>query len=77
MLRRLNLRLVLLLLLLAGLAAGEIAREFRPSLLRPGTYLYAYVANAGDGTISVIDLKAMQLAGSIKTHLGPETLAFY
>ncbi len=38
---------------------------------------HAFVTNHDEGTISVIDLRAMQLAGSIKTHLGPETLAFY
>lgn len=38
---------------------------------------HAFVTNHDEGTISVIDLKAMQLAGSIKTHLGPETMAFY
>jgi YVTN family beta-propeller protein len=38
---------------------------------------HAFVTNHDDGTIAVIDLQAMQLAGSIKTHLGPETLAFY
>ncbi len=37
----------------------------------------AFVTNHDSGTISVIDLKAMQLAGSIKTHLGAETMAFY
>jgi serine/threonine-protein kinase len=38
---------------------------------------HAFVTNHDSGTISVIDLKAMQLAGSIKTHLGAETMAFY
>jgi DNA-binding beta-propeller fold protein YncE len=38
---------------------------------------HAFVTNHDDGTIAVIDLKAMQIAGSIKTHLGPETMAFY
>lgn len=38
---------------------------------------HAFVTNHDEGTISVIDLSAMKLAGSIKTHLGPETMAFY
>lgn len=38
---------------------------------------HALVTNHDAGTISVIDLKAMQLAGSIKTHMGAETMAFY
>lgn len=38
---------------------------------------HAFVTNHDAGTISIIDLKAMQLAGAIKTHLGPETMAFY
>ena len=37
----------------------------------------ALVTNHDAGTISVIDLKAMQLAGTIKTHMGAETMAFY
>jgi YVTN family beta-propeller protein len=37
----------------------------------------AFVTNHDEGTISVIDLAAMQLAGSIKTHIGPEAMAFY
>lgn len=38
---------------------------------------HAFVTNHDEGTISIIDLKAMKLAGSIKTHMGPETMAFY
>lgn len=38
---------------------------------------HAFVTNHDEGTISAIDLSSMQLAGSIKTHLGPETMAFY
>jgi YVTN family beta-propeller protein len=38
---------------------------------------HAFVTNHDEGTISVIDLVAMQLVGSIKTHIGPETMAFY
>jgi YVTN family beta-propeller protein len=38
---------------------------------------HTLITNHDSGNISVIDLKAMQLAGSIKTHLGAETMAFY
>lgn len=38
---------------------------------------HAFVTNHDDGTISAIDLTAMTLAGAIKTHPGPETMAFY
>ena len=38
---------------------------------------HALVTNHDEGTISVIDLAAMKLAGSFKTHIGPETMAFY
>jgi DNA-binding beta-propeller fold protein YncE len=38
---------------------------------------HAFVTNHDEGTISAIDLGAMKLSGSIKTHLGPETMAFY
>jgi DNA-binding beta-propeller fold protein YncE len=38
---------------------------------------HAFVTNHDAGTISVIDLKAMQLIGSIKTHMGAEAMAFY
>jgi YVTN family beta-propeller protein len=38
---------------------------------------HAFVTNHDAGTISIIDLPAMQLAGAIKTHMGPETMAFY
>ena len=38
---------------------------------------HAFVTNHDAGTISVIDLKEMKLAGAIKTHMGAETMAFY
>ena len=65
MIRRLNPRLIFLAVLLVALAAGEIAREHRPSLLRPGAHLYAYIANAGDGTVSVIDLAKLSTVATI------------
>src|SRR5882757_8106379 len=64
MLRRLNYRLLFVALLIAASATVEIAREYRPSFLRPDLRLYAYVGNSGDGTVSVIDLIRM---GNIAT----------
>ncbi len=37
----------------------------------------AFVTNHDSGTISVIDLKSMKIAGAFKTHMGAETMAFY
>jgi YVTN family beta-propeller protein len=71
--RRLNYRLVFLSLLLAGVAALLIGREHRPSFLRPGLHLNAYVANAGDGTVSVVDLARLSTVATIST--GPGTSA--
>ena len=48
---RLNYRLAFLLLLLLGLGIREVALELRPSFLRPGLHLFAYVGNTGDGTL--------------------------
>ena len=56
MLRRLNYRLLISLLLIVASATVQIVRERRPSFLRPGLRLYAFVGNAGDGTVSVVDL---------------------
>src|SRR5271154_584483 len=53
---RLNWRLVFLLLILAGFATREVALELRPSFLRPGLHLFAYVGNTADGTLTAIDL---------------------
>jgi hypothetical protein len=53
---RFNFRLVFLLLLLGAFAIREVALELRPSWLRPGLHLFAYVGNTADGTVSAIDL---------------------
>ena len=74
MLRRLNYRLLIVALLILGLAAIEIAREYRPSFLRPGLRLYAYVGNAGDGTVSVIDLIRVGKIATIAVGPAPSGL---
>ncbi len=51
-----NWRILFLLLLLAGLGVREVALELRPSFLRPGLHLFAYVDNTADGTVTAVDL---------------------
>src|SRR5271157_5525253 len=68
---RLNRRLLFLLVLLLGLAVREVAVELRPSFLRPGLHLMAYVGNTGDGTLSVIDLIQLSTVATIPVGAGP------
>ena len=72
--RGLNFRLIFLLLLLAGLAIREVAVELRPSFLRPGLHMLAYVGNTGDGTVTAIDLIALSRAATIATGPSPSGL---
>lgn len=67
---RSHLRLAVTLLLLAAAATCEVMRERRPTMLRPGVHLYAYVANRGDGTVTVVDL--VKLAPVAAISVGPE-----
>lgn len=71
MTRRVNFRLLLLLALLTYGAIREVVKEQRPSLLRPGLRMYAYVANAGDGTVTVADLITLRARGSIAVGEAP------
>jgi YVTN family beta-propeller protein len=57
--RSLNFRLIFIAVALIALVTREIALEQRPSFLRPGLKLCAYVANVGDGTVSVVDLVSL------------------
>jgi YVTN family beta-propeller protein len=68
------LRLVVLITILAAVAAWEIKREYRPSVLNPGVHLYAYIANAGDGTVSVVDLAALKTIATIPVGPAPTGL---
>ncbi len=68
---RVNYRLVILLILLVGLAAREVALELRPSFLRPGLHLFAYVGNTGDGTVTAVDLVKLSPAATIAVGVGP------
>src|SRR5580698_3418269 len=72
--RRLNFRLLFLLLLLAALAIREVALELRPSFLRPGLHMFAYVGNFGDGTVSAVDLVALSRSATIATGPSPSGL---
>src|SRR5271167_2993465 len=67
--RKLNYRLMFVALLIVISATVEIAREYRPSFLRPGLRLYAFVGYWGDGTISVIDL--IRVAKIATISVGP------
>jgi len=69
-----NFRLILIALVLIGLAAREIALEQRPSFLRPGLKLCAYVANIGDGTVSVVDLVRLAVRATIPVGGAPAGL---
>lgn len=71
MYRRLNIRLIFLLVLLLLAAARQIGTEHRPSLLRPGLRLYAYVTNAGEGSVSVVDLVALQTRATVAVGPSP------
>src|SRR5207244_11149490 len=67
--RRFNFRLAFSALLLLAGVAQQLAKEHRPSMLRPGLRLCAYVANAGDGTVTVVDL--VRLAATSTIAVGP------
>src|SRR4029077_16464110 len=60
--------------LIVSSATVEIARERRPSFLRPGLRLYAFVANAGDGTVSVVDLIRVSKIATIAVGPSPSGL---
>lgn len=64
-----NVRLLLALALVFALAAWVLSREQRPSLLRPDLRLHAYVANTGNGTLSVVDVPSLSVVNTIE--VGP------
>jgi YVTN family beta-propeller protein len=72
--RALNYRLIIIALVLIALTAREIALEQRPSFLRPGLKLCAYVANAGDGTVSVVDLVTLGVRATVPVGVTPAGL---
>jgi len=68
------LRVLVLVSVLAGIAAWQIKREYRPPMLKAGVRLYAYIANAGDGTVSVVDLVALKDIATIPVGPNPAGL---
>src|ERR1700690_1320101 len=72
--RPLNSPLLFIALLVLISAAVEIAREYRPSFLRPDLRLYAYVGNAGDGTVSDVDLIRLGKIATIPVGPSPSGL---
>src|SRR5580693_5341494 len=74
MMRRLNYRLLIPAILIVASATVEIARERRPSFLRPDLRLYAFVGNAGDGTVSVVDLIRVSKIATIAVGPTPSGL---
>ena len=71
---RSHLRLAITLVLLAAAGTCEVMRERRPTMLRPGVHLYAYVANGGDGTVSVVDLVSLAPVETIAVGPGPASV---
>jgi len=63
-------RFIFLLIVLAGLAFREVAMELRPSFLRPGLHLFAYVGNTAEGTLTVVDLVKLSAVTTIPVGLG-------
>ena len=72
--QRVNYRLVFLLVILVVLAIREVAVELRPSFLRPGLHLLAYVGNTADGTVSVLDLVKLSPVATVSVGPGPSGL---
>src|SRR5580704_8502907 len=72
--RHLNSRLIFLLLILGALATREVAVELRPSFLRPGLHLMAYVGNTADGTLTVTDLVRLSPVATVLVGQGPSGL---
>src|SRR6266478_2408006 len=68
---RLNYRLIFVLVVLAVSATREVALELRPSFLRPGLHLMAYVGNTADGTLTVTDLVKLSPVATLSVGQGP------
>jgi YVTN family beta-propeller protein len=58
-------RMLVVIVALAGIAAWQVRREYRPPVLKAGARLYAYIANSGDGSVSVLDLVALKAIATI------------
>lgn len=71
---RSHLRLFAALVLLIAAGTCEVVRERRPTVLRPGAHLYAYVADGGDGTVTVVDLVKLVPAATIPVGASPQSI---
>src|SRR5271155_3794275 len=65
-----NFRVIFLVVVLLSAAVAEGLREHRPSFLRPGLKLYAYVITSG-GSLVAVDLVKLSVAGRIT--VGPQS----
>src|SRR5271169_3728013 len=68
-----NFRVIFLVVVLLAAGIAELLREHRPSFLRPGLKLYAYVATAG-GSLTVVDLVKLGAVGRIDVGPHPSGL---
>src|SRR5207302_9569872 len=68
------LRVVVLAAVLTVIAGWQINREYRPPVLKAGVRLYAYVANSGDGSVSVVDLVALKAIATVPVGPDPSGL---
>ena len=75
MTRRFNLRLAFAVLVVLAGAAVQLAKEHRPSVLRPGLRMCAYVASAADGTVTVVDLVHLAATATIPVGRRPWNMA--
>lgn len=64
-----NFRVFFLLIVLLVAGVVELLREHRPSFLRPGLQLHAYVTTA-DGSVTVIDLVKLSAVGRVVVGSG-------
>jgi YVTN family beta-propeller protein len=71
---RVDYRLLLLMLLLAGLWAREALLEHHFQWLKPGKHMMAYVGNTGDGTVSAIDLARLGTVATVDVGPSPSGL---
>jgi DNA-binding beta-propeller fold protein YncE len=55
-----NFRVYFTLFILVGSLIIVLLREHRPSFLRPGLHLHAYVTSTTDGTVTVVDLISLR-----------------
>src|SRR5271170_3335366 len=68
-----NFRVIFLVVVLLAAGIAELLREHRPSFLRPGLKLYAYVTTAGS-SLAVVDLVKLRAVGRIDVGPHPSGL---